>query len=194
MSEQAISSSSGPATVPSALVASADAKAPRPHEGPVVRVTLARDGRPIRAAARMRIDRTAAQVWAAVYDVERFAHFLPMVNHARRRGDSVTFDLRFRIGFFSVGFEFTTAATYEAEKWLHLEWTAGEPRDIRMRFVLTPIEGEDACIVETQSEFDVQSLGWLVKYFLKHHPEIQHGIFPGITLVLLDSIRRATAA
>ena len=34
---------------------------------------------------------------------------------------------------------------------------------------------------------------WLVKYFLRHHPEIQHGIFPGITLVLLDSIRRATS-
>jgi hypothetical protein len=63
-----------------------------------------------------------------------------------------------------------------------------------MRFSLTPIEGERACFVETEAGFDVQSLGWLVKYFLKHHSEIQHGIFPGITLVLLDSIRRATAA
>jgi hypothetical protein len=72
------------------------------------------------------------------------------------------------------------------------EWTGGEPRGILLRFSLTPIEGERACIVETQAEFEVQSLGWLVKYFLKHHPEIQHGIFPGITLVLLDSIRRAT--
>jgi hypothetical protein len=164
------------------------------HAGPVVLVTIAPSGLPVRAIARARIERSAARVWATIYDIERFADYLPMVSQARRRGDSVTFDLKFRIGFFSVGFEFVVKATYEAEKWLDLSWTAGEPRDIRMRFVLTPIEGEDACIVETQSEFDVQSLGWLVKYFLKHHPEIQHGIFPAITLVLLDSIRRATAA
>jgi ribosome-associated toxin RatA of RatAB toxin-antitoxin module len=170
---------------------------PNSHEGPVVRVTLAGDGQPLRAAARGRIDHPAAHVWATIYDVERFANYLPMVNHARRRGDSVTFDLKFRIGFFSVGFEFTTLATYEPEKWLLLTWTAGEPRGIKMRFSLTPIvreKGEAACLVETEAEFEVQSLGWLVKYFLKHHPEIQHGIFPGITLVLLDSIRRATAA
>jgi ribosome-associated toxin RatA of RatAB toxin-antitoxin module len=164
------------------------------HDGPVVRVTLARDGRPLRAAARGRIEQPVAKVWETIYDVERFARFLPMVNHARRRGDSVTFDLKFRIGFFSVGFEFTADATYEPQKWLDLAWTSGEPRGIKLRFVLTPIEGESACFVETEAEFEVQSLGWLVKYFLKHHPEIQHGIFPGITLVLLDSIRRATSA
>lgn len=164
------------------------------HDGPVVRVTLARDGRPLRAAARARIERPVSAVWSTIYDVERFADFLPMVSQARRRGDDVTFDLKFKIGFFAVGFQFTAAAKYEAERWLDLSWKSGEPRDIKMRFELTPIEGESACIVETQAEFDVQSLGWLVKYFLRHHPEISLGIFPGITLVLLDSIRRATAA
>jgi ribosome-associated toxin RatA of RatAB toxin-antitoxin module len=163
------------------------------HEGPVVRVTTGRDGRPSRASARGRIDRPVSRVWSTIYDIERFARFLPMVNHARRRGDSVAFDLGFRVGFFTAGFAFTTNATYEEEKWLALAWTAGEPRDIKLRFALTPIEGESACMVETEAEFDIQSLGWLVKYFLKHHPEIQHGIFPGITLVLLDSIRRATS-
>ncbi|MGO8992622.1 MAG: SRPBCC family protein [Polyangiaceae bacterium] len=165
------------------------------HEGPVVRVTTGRDGRPVRASARGRIERPVARVWSTIYDVERFARYLPMVNHARRRGDSVAFDLKFRVGFFSAGFEFTTHVTYEEEKWLSLAWTAGEPRDIKLRFALTPVpeEAQSACMVETEAEFDVQSLGWLVKYFLKHHPEIQHGIFPGITLVLLDSIRRATS-
>jgi ribosome-associated toxin RatA of RatAB toxin-antitoxin module len=182
MPEQALS---GPPLPPAA---------PHSAEGPIVRVTAARDGRPIRAAARGRIEQPVSRVWATIYDVERFADYLPMVNCARRRGDSVTFDLKFRVGFFSAGFEFTTNATYEPEKWLALSWTAGEPRDIKMRFTLTPIEGESACMVETEAEFDVQSLGWLVKFFLKHHPEIQHGIFPGITLVLLDSIRRATSA
>ena len=63
----------------------------------------------------------------------------------------------------------------------------------RLRFTLTPVEDGAACLVEGDGEFDLHSLGWLVKYFLKHHPEIQHGIFPGVALVLIDSLRRATA-
>lgn len=165
----------------------------RAEEGPIVRVRQAADGRPTGAAASARIERPVAQVWAVVADIERYARFLPMVHRTRRQGDSVTFELRFRIGFFSVGFQFTAAATYEAEKWLELRWTAGEPRDIRLRFSLTPTADGKACLVEGDGEFDLQSLGWLVKYFLKHHPEIQHGIFPGVALVLIDSLRRATA-
>ena len=166
-----------------------------PHDGPVVHVRVDRAGRPLGAVATGRIESPAREVWGVLSDLEGFARYLPMVNHARRRGDSVAFDLKFRVGFFSAGFEFTTLATQEEEKWLELRWTAGEPRDIRLRFALTPIEenGACACLVEADAGFDVQSLGWLVKYFLKHHPEIQHGIFPGVALVLLDSLRRAMA-
>ena len=63
-----------------------------------------------------------------------------------------------------------------------------------MRFELTPIDDGRACTVSGDGEFDLHSLGWLVKYFLKHHPEIQHGIFPGVALVLIDSLKRALAA
>jgi uncharacterized protein YndB with AHSA1/START domain len=160
-------------------------------EDPVVRVRIGRDGMPVGAAATTRIAHPVARVWAAIADIERFAGHLPMVHRARRVGDSVTFDLKFRIGFFSTGFQFTALATYEPEKWLELVWTAGEPKDIRLRFTLTPEDDGRACRVEGDGEFDLQSLGWLVKYFLKHHPEIQFGIFPGVALVLIDSLRRA---
>lgn len=162
------------------------------HHDPTVRVRLDPEGRPIGAAASARIERPIADVWAAVADVERFARHLPMVHRARRVGDNVTFDLKFRIGFFSVGFQFSADATYEAERWLELKWTAGEPRDIRLRFTLTSVDEGRACLVEGDGEFDLHSLGWLVKYFLKHHPEIQYGIFPGVALVLVDSLRRAS--
>jgi hypothetical protein len=39
--------------------------------------------------------------------------------------------------------------------------------------------------------FDIESLGWLVKLFLKHHPEIQFGVFSGCALALLESMRTA---
>jgi carbon monoxide dehydrogenase subunit G len=145
---------------------------------------------PVGASASSRIDRPVADVWAAVADTARFARHLPMVHRVRRVGDDVTFDLKFRVGFFSVGFQFTTHSTYEAEKWLELRWTGGEPKDIRLRFELSPADDGRACDVIGDGEFDLQSLGWLVKYFLRHHPEIQYGIFPGVALVLIDSLRR----
>ena len=151
-----------------------------------------RSGRPPRARRRARAHRAAGRARLG-HDLRRRALRALSADGEPRAAPRrrVAFDLKFRVGFFSAGFAFTTHATYEEGKWLALAWTGGEPRGILLRFSLTPIEGESACIVETQAEFEVQSLGWLVKYFLKHHPEIQHGIFPGITLVLLDSIRRA---
>lgn len=157
---------------------------------PVLRVRCDKDGLPVGAAAAARIERPVAKVWAVVTDL-RFARFIPMVHRVRRDGDRVTFELKFKIGFFAVGFQFTAAVTQEPERLIELRWTAGEPRQIRLRFTLTPIDDGRACLVEGDGEFDVLSLGWLVKYFLKHHPEIQFGIFPGVALVLIDSLRRA---
>jgi ribosome-associated toxin RatA of RatAB toxin-antitoxin module len=166
----------------------------RPDLDPVIRVRLGADGRPVGAAAAARIDRPVAAVWAALVDVERYASHLPMVHRTTRRGDDVTFELRFKIGFFGVGFHFTARTTQEPEKWLELRWVSGEPRDIRLRFELTPIEEGRACMVEGDGEFDAMSVGWLAKYFLRHHPEIQFGVFPGVALSLIDSLRRAVAA
>lgn len=171
----------------------------KPHDAasddqsPILKVRLGKDGRPIGAAATARIDQPVARVWSVISDMS-YAHFLPMVHRVQRSGDSVTFDLKFKVGFLSAGFQFTALATYEAERWLELRWTAGEPRDIRLRFHLTPIAEGRACLVEGDGEFDIYSLGWLVKFFLKNHPEIQFGVFPGVALVLIDSLRRAVAA
>jgi hypothetical protein len=160
------------------------------HQGnTTVTVRHGADGRPSGAAAAVRLERSVADVWARLADIQRYAESLPMVHRARRDGDRVTFDLKFRIGFFSVGFQFKADATYEKEKWLELRWCEGEPKDIRLRFDLTPLDDGNACMVEGDGEFDVKSLGWLVKYFLKHHPEIQNGIFPGVALTLVETLR-----
>ncbi len=166
---------------------------PRDARTSVVHVRFSETGTPLGASAVARIDRPAADVWAAVADVERFARFLPMVHRATRRGDDVTFELRFKVGFFSVGFDFTARATHDAPRRLELRWVSGEPRDIYLRFELTPVDDGRACVVEGEGAFEVMSLGWLVKFFLRHHPEIQFGVFPGVALVLLDALRRASA-
>ena len=157
-----------------------------------VSIRFAENGSPVGATAVARIDRAASDVWPVLVEIERFAGRLPMIHRASRRGDEIVLDLRFKVGLiFSVGFQFVARIVQGPGHRLELRWISGEPRDVLLRFELTALDGEGACLVESEGAFDVMSLGWLAKYFLKHHPEIQFGIFPGVALVLIDSLRRA---
>src|SRR5262249_39750955 len=127
----------------------------------LVRVSVGSDGRPAGAAARARIDRPVAEVWATVADVERFARHLPMVHRVRRDEGRVTFDLKFRIGISSAGFQFTAEVYGEPGRWLELRGVSGEPKDVFLRFELTPLDEGRSCVVEGEGRFDIQSLGWL---------------------------------
>ncbi len=165
-----------------------------PGSAPVVQVHVAPDHRPIGASAVTRIERPPARVWQVVSEVDRYAERVPMVSKVRRKGERVEVDLKFRVALFSAGFEFTADMSSENQRWFELRWVAGEPRGIRLRFELSPLDEGRATLIRCDGEFDVMSLGWLVKFFLKHHPEIQHGVFPGVALVLLDAMRRAAEA
>ena len=156
----------------------------------MIEVELDRSGQPAAAVATTTVARTPAEVWRFVSAVERYPGTVPMLHKVRREGDRVTAQLRFKISFFSVGFEFTADAAYEENRWLELRWVAGEPREVRIRFDLED-GGDGTTRVRGAISFDVFSLGWLAKYFLKNHPEIQFGIFPGCALALVDSMRKA---
>lgn len=155
-------------------------------------------GLPNAALARGLVARPAEHVWAVIHDVDRFPGRVPMIDRIRREGppgrERVTVDLRFKVAVVSVGFSFLAEVdkTEAPERrTLELRGISGEPRGIRLRFALTPGPEPGSSALETGVEFDIRSLGWLAKYFLKHHPEIQYGIFPGVALALFDSIRRA---
>jgi ribosome-associated toxin RatA of RatAB toxin-antitoxin module len=157
---------------------------------PIIDVELGPDGKPASATATGRIEATPARVWQFIENVEGYSGIVPMLHKVKREGDRVTVHLKFKVTLFSVGFDFTADATYEAQKWLELRWVAGEPRALRIRYEIDD-NGDGSCKVRATISFDPFSLGWLAKYFLKHHPEIQFGIFPGCALALVDSMRRA---
>jgi carbon monoxide dehydrogenase subunit G len=156
---------------------------------PIIEVDVGADGTPAAATATTRVGAPAAKVWSFIADVDRYPSFVPMLSKVKRDGDRVTVHLKFKVAFFSVGFDFVADAKYEEGKWLDLRWVSGEPKDLHIRFELTE-EGASTVLRSTIS-FDPFSLGWLTKYFLKHHPEIRYGIFPGCALGLADSMRQA---
>jgi ribosome-associated toxin RatA of RatAB toxin-antitoxin module len=162
---------------------------------PLVLVRMSPTGQALGASAVGRIERPVARVWEMVADVDRYPERVPMVHRLKRHGERVTVDLKFKVALFSAGFTFTAdVVANQGERWFELRWVEGEPRAIRLRFELSPLDDDRACLVRVDGEFDAMSLGWLVKFFLKHHPEIQHGVFPGVVLVLLDAMRRAAEA
>ena len=156
---------------------------------PTVEVELDSAHQPVAATATQIIAAPRDRVWRALDDVEAYPGLVPMLHKVKRVGDRVTVSLRFRISLFTTGFEFTADAIRDEGKTLELRWVAGEPRALNLRFDLEEVAG--GCKVRARVSFDVDSLGWLTRYFLKHHPEIRFGIFPGTACALLDSFRRA---
>ena len=74
---------------------------------------------------------------------------------------------------------------------MELRYVEGEPRDLRIRHEVHDASVEGASVLFTTVSFDALSLGFLAKYFLKHHPEIRFGVFPGSALTLSDAVLRA---
>jgi carbon monoxide dehydrogenase subunit G len=159
-----------------------------------LRVDIDGDGRARSAVAIGRIERPLDRVWAIVDDVDAFPERLPMIHRIRLDGDRATVQLKFKLSLFSVGFEFVVDVRREERRSVELRWVSGEPRDIQLRFDLEPLDGGAATLLRTTGAFDVMSLGWLAKYFLKHHPEIQFGVLPGVAIGLFESVRQAAHA
>ena len=141
----------------------------------------------------MRLERPVAEVWRIVEDVDRYADRIPMMHRVRRDVDRATVDLKFKVALFSVGFQFVVDVDKKHESHVELRWVSGEPRGIRLRFDLEPLDDGKATMLRSSAAFDAMSLGWLAKYFLKHHPEIQFGVMPGVAVGLLQSMRQALA-
>jgi ribosome-associated toxin RatA of RatAB toxin-antitoxin module len=151
------------------------------------------EGRPRAATARARLSVSPERLWAAIVDIEAYPGRVPMIHRVRRAGDRITVTLRFKLALFSVRFEFVADAVAVPERSLELRWASGEPEGLLLRFDIEPA-APGTCLVRARAELDVTSLGWVVKVFLRHHPEIELGIVPGVALNLIDAMRRAVGA
>ena len=156
-----------------------------------VRVAMDDHGRVRAACATLRIDAPVARVWRLVSDVEGYAGRVPMIHRVVRDGDRATLQLKFKLSVLSVKFEFVVDIVREDERSLELRWVSGEPQGIMLGYQLTPLAGGEACELRATGEFDLMDLGWFAKYFLRHHPEIELGVLPGVAIGLLDAMRRA---
>ncbi len=162
-------------------------------KGPLVRVVTDAEGRPVAAVAASRVAAPPSpEVWRVVADLPAWAGRVPMLHQVDQHGDTVDVKLKFKMSVISVGFSFVAGVTTVPERSLRLDWRSGEPAKIALRLDMQP-DG-DGTLLEARIGYDARSLGWLVKFFLRHHPEIEYGLFPGSALALLEAMRKAVSA
>lgn len=160
-------------------------------DGPLVSLHLGPNGRPNGATACAHVPVPPERLWEVVSDLPSYANRVPMIDKVKLEGDHVSVHLKFKVTIVSVGFSFTAAVETVPGRSIGLRWVSGEPRDMRLAINIIPYaDGKESILVGTGA-FDIHSLGWLVKYFLKHHPEIELGVFPGVAFALIDSMHTA---
>ena len=101
----------------------------------------------------------------------------------------VRVNLKFKVAFFGVRFHFiATHERNESQMCARLRYAGGRIRDLAIDVEVAGL-GDDRSLLRCHVGFDPTSLGWLVKAFLKHHPEIEGGLHAGSVMAIADAGR-----
>lgn len=163
-------------------------------DGPLVHVHLGADGGPVGATAARRLRAPRDKVWRVISDLDGMAARVPMMQKIQRDGRFATVHLRFGLSLFSANFAFRVERIDDSNRAITLRYVEGEPRDLTIRQEIVEASSPEHTLLYTSIHFDVFSVGFLAKFFLKHHPEIRYGVFPGAAFALNDSVRKVVEA
>ena len=157
--------------------------------GAIVRTLLDR-GRSAGAVAAMIVNAPPARTFSVLEDIEGLPQRIPMIHEVAQNGDELDMQLRFKVALFAAKFGFRARRIVDPGRSVSLQYISGHPRDLSIRFDVLPAAG-DTTALYAAATYDIDSLGWLVSYFLRHHPEIRLGVHPGTVLTLLDAVQHA---
>jgi hypothetical protein len=170
--------------------------------GPLLRL-IYRGGRPRAAAALVLVKAPADVLWGIVGDIDRFPKLIRMVHSVRHLPPTpegvqvVRVNLRFKVAFFSTKFDFVATRREVGERRVEVYYLSGKVRDVAIEIEVLPVS-EDRSVLRCHVGFDPLSLGWLVKVFLRHHPEIEWGLHTGsvmsITSAACEAAEKAWAS
>jgi hypothetical protein len=169
-----------------------------PTRNPLIELLRDGRGRASGANAWARLDVDGAACRAALDAIERTASFaefvkhIPMVREIRKDGDLMRIDLQFRVSVISVKFGAKARLRRESPNALCMDYVEGEPAGLTLRFAFSePAVLGGKALLMTSSAYEIDSLGWLAKNFLRHHPEIRDGAQTGTAVAIVEALRKA---
>lgn len=173
--------------------------APLLEPGPLVRIFCNEAGRPRGASSLQLVRAPADALWQVVRDPTAFPSFVRMVDSVQRlKADAdgeelLRVNLRFKITLFAAKFHFVARVHRVEHQLVELGYVSGKVRDVNIRFEIAPA-GDRLALLLCFIGFDQTSLGWLVKLFINHHPEIDWGVHAGSVMSVSASVRAAAEA
>ena len=127
----------------------------------------------------------------------RDVNIINKVTFLRQDGDRLRLrlELLYRFFLFRTKFHVEADVTVGEDGSLDLVGVSGKPQGLRAHFRAQPVvvakDGPEQTLVFCSLRFDVHSLGWLVDYFLRHHPEIELGVFSATAPVIVLTLKEA---
>ncbi|MFH2009596.1 MAG: hypothetical protein ABI333_23590 [bacterium] len=172
------------------------------REGILNHVEQAPDGTLLRSVAVALVDAPLEAIVSEVRGIKtRQGGFLRDVNiihkvtvlQERPQGLRIRLELRYRFLLFRTTFRVDADVTVDEEGRLDLVGIKGKPEGLKAHFRAQPVDvGEGPqSLVFCSLRFEVSSLGWLVDYFLRHHPEIELGVFSATAPVIVLTLKEA---
>lgn len=159
--------------------------------GPLLRLHF--DGeRPRASSALMAVAAPADVLWSIVGDIDRFPKLIRMVHSVRHLEptaagvDVVKVNLRFKVAFFSTKFDFVATRAVTGDRRVEVHYLSGKVRDVVIELEVLEVD-EEHSVLRCHVGFDPLALGWLVKVFLRHHPEIEWGLHTGSVMSIASA-------
>ena len=169
-----------------------------PARNPVVELLRSPTGISSGARAFARVDAPVSALQVAFDRIEKdgsFAEFvkhIPMVRELKRNGDRFRIELQFRMSILSVRFGASMRLVRETPYAVRFDYIEGEPERLSLRFAAHELDGRS--LLQIDVGYDIDSLGWLAKHFLRHHPEIRDGAHTGTAVAIVEALRHAVEA
>ena len=164
--------------------------------GPLIRIGL-RAGRARAARGLFLVEAPAETLWKYAGDIHQFPSLINMVDSVRHLPptpdgqDVVRVNLKFKITFLKVKFHFVASVREKEGQHVDLRYHSGKLRDVAIDVEVAPVD-ENRSVLLSHVGFDPMSLGWLVKAFLRHHPEIEGGLHAGSVMSIAQAAMEAS--
>lgn len=173
-------------------------------EGILNHVEQAPDGTLLRSVAVALVDAPLEKVVDQVQRIRthrggflRDVNIVNKVTFLGEEGDRlrIRLELCYRFFLFRAKFQVDADVTVDDKGSLNLVGVSGKPQGLRAHFRAQPVVidegGPEQTLVYCSLRFDVHSLGWLADYFLRHHPEIELGVFSATAPIIVLTLKEA---